>query len=98
MAASATATTTAPPRVDRALGSVLATPLLEMHEVVLATPLCHVPGSGSRTRYAPQVRDRLVLIQTQISNLRRAARSGSATRNVARCSLRARPRASRVAM
>ena len=45
MPAIATATTTAPPHVDRALGSVLATPLLEMHEVVLATPLCHSPGS-----------------------------------------------------
>src|SRR3569623_2278450 len=31
-------------RARRALGSVLATPLLEMHEVVLAPPLCRVPG------------------------------------------------------
>ena len=45
MAAIGTATASALPHVDRALGSVLATPLLEMHEVVLSTPPCHFPGS-----------------------------------------------------
>jgi len=45
MAAIATPTAGAPPHVSRALGSVLATPLLKMHEVVLAILPCHFPGA-----------------------------------------------------
>jgi hypothetical protein len=37
-------TTIAPPSMNRALGTALATPPAKMQWVVLAPPLCHVPG------------------------------------------------------